>query len=94
MFRKSLRAPENVPPRRLADRHDRGMGEAAFGGDYVEVLDHRVDAADYPNLVLFTDMISDNGRRDKQSGAGLAERFRQRAVVELADDRRPQAVGV
>ena len=60
-------------------------------GDGVEALADGVDAADRHDAILPADLGGNRRRADEDAGALLAERLHQRAVVELADDGRPDA---
>lgn len=84
---------KDVAPRRLADRHDGRMAEAALRRDGIELLNHGIDAANGRYLVLPADMIRDYCGGDEQSGSCLAESLHQSAVVKLTDDAGPQLVG-
>ena len=83
--------PEEPAAGRRADSDDGGMPERPVGRDGVEALAKLLGTTDHAHAVLPAHLSLDRARGREYAAARLAEHLQERAVVELADDSRPQA---
>src|SRR6478735_8815318 len=83
---------EEVRARVLENRDERRVLQLPLGSDHEKALADLGRAADDAHSVLLADLALDRGRPREHARSVASEDLEQRAVLELADDARADAV--